>query len=290
VRAVHAYEDCSLAQFEAAHRLGKACLYDLPIGFYPAWQATETALLARFADWIPTGGLPSSRYARVEQKLKEMQLADVVLVPSEFVEQTVLAHHPAKAVVRAPYGVDAAFWSPASGARPAGPLRFLFAGQLSVRKGVPLLLEAWRAAALDDAELELVGSWQLSESARAALPANVRCSPPCPRAALRERFRGADVFVLPSYFEGLALVTLEAMACGLPVIATPASGASHLVGEANGRLVPTGNVEALVESLRWMASHRERLGDMGRAARATAERASWDEYRKCVNRCAERFA
>ena len=44
VTAVHAYEDCSLSQFEEAKRLGKACIYDMPIGYYPAWENTQREL------------------------------------------------------------------------------------------------------------------------------------------------------------------------------------------------------------------------------------------------------
>ena len=44
VTAVHSYEDCSLWQYEEAKRLGKACVYDMPIGYYPAWEQTQAEL------------------------------------------------------------------------------------------------------------------------------------------------------------------------------------------------------------------------------------------------------
>ena len=101
VTAVHSYEDCSARQFEEAKRLGKACIYDLPIGFYPAWMQTQQELAKKYADWLPASGLTSSRFARPRQKLHEMELADLVLVPSSFVEGTVRAHAPEKRVARA---------------------------------------------------------------------------------------------------------------------------------------------------------------------------------------------
>ena len=52
VSAIHSYEDCSLWQFAEAKRLGKACVYDMPIGYYPAWEQTKSEL-ARVYD--PTG-------------------------------------------------------------------------------------------------------------------------------------------------------------------------------------------------------------------------------------------
>lgn len=287
VTAVHAYEDCSLWQFEEARRLGKACLYDLPIGYYPAWEQTQTALARRYADWLPPGGLPASRYVRPEQKRREMELADLVLAPGSFVEQTIHMFHPEKKVARAAYGVDLDFWCP--GAQPAArpgadrPLQFIYAGQLSIRKGIPALLQAWEAAALADAELQLVGLWQLAAEKKLALPTGVSWSPPCASEALREKYRSADVFVFPSYFEGFGLVLLEAMACGLPAIASEATAGPDVMTEDCGRVVPTGDSEALIESLRWFDRHRDRLPAMGRAARTQAERCTWEEYRRCVS-------
>ena len=210
VTAVHAYEDCSLLQFQEAKRLGKACLYDMPIGYYPAWQQAQSELARKYGEWLPAGGLPSDRYARPEQKRDEMALADLVLVPGSFVESTIRTFHPEKKVVRASYGVDCDYWHSPSRVRNDGPLRFIYAGQLSLRKGIPVLLAAWRKAALRDAELELVGSWHLAESKR-LMPSGVVLLPPLSREALRERYCAADVFVFASFFEGLSLALLEAV-------------------------------------------------------------------------------
>src|SRR5437588_10676872 len=88
ITAIHSYEDCSLWQFEEAKRRGKACIYDMPIGYYPAWQKIEAELARKFSDWLPADGLPSRRFVRPEQKRREMELADLVLAPSNFVSDT----------------------------------------------------------------------------------------------------------------------------------------------------------------------------------------------------------
>lgn len=282
VTAVHAYEDCSAWQFEEARRLGKACIYDMPIGYYPAWEETQAELARNYPDWLPAGGLPSDRYARPAQKRREMELADLVLVPCSFVERTIRAFHPHKKLARAIYGVDVEFWRPAAEKPQGSALRFIYAGQSSLRKGIPMLLAAWEAAAMRDAELELVGAWHLAEGKRLALPNGVRWTPPCSRDVLRTRYQAADVFVFPSFFEGFGLVLLEAMACGLPVIASEATAGPDVVTETCGRVVPTGNMEALVEALRWHDQHRGRLPAMRRAARGQAERFTWENYRHSV--------
>jgi glycosyltransferase involved in cell wall biosynthesis len=289
VTAVHAYEDCSLWQFAEAKRLGKGCLYDMPIGYYPAWERTQAELVRTYTDWLPAGGLPLNRYVRPDQKRLEMELADLVLVPSTFVEKTIRSFHPEKTLAQAPYGVDREFWRPATGRRREGALRFIYAGQLSLRKGIPLLLEAWEKAVLRDSELELVGTWQLAESKRVALPRGVTHWPPCSREALRERYRAADVFVFPSFFEGFGLVLLEAMACGLPAIASDSTAGPDVLTQNCGRLIPTGNLEALVEGLRWFDRHREQLPALSRAAKDRAERCTWENYRRCVTEAVAPF-
>lgn len=287
VTAVHSYEDCSQGQFEEAKRLGKACIYDLPIGFYPAWESTLEALARTYADWLPASGLPASRHVRPGQKLREMALADLVLVPSSFVEESVRAHAGDKRIARAAYGVDLKFWRPSEDPPSSRPLNFLYAGQISLRKGIPLLLEAWEKAGMGDAQLDLVGIWQLAESRLARLPANVRVAPPCSKEELRDRYRQADVFVFPSYFEGFGLVLLEAMACGLPALASDATAGPDVLTESCGRVVPRGALEPLIEALRWFRKSRDRLPEMSRAARTEAERWTWEDYRRSVTQAVE---
>jgi glycosyltransferase involved in cell wall biosynthesis len=277
VTAIHAYEDCSLWQFVKAKRLGKACIYDMPIGYYPAWERAQTALMKKYADWLPAGGL-SPQVPR-EQKCREIELADLVLVPSSFVADTVRDFHPDKAVALAPYGVDLAGWPAAPTRTPQDTITFLFAGQCSVRKGVPLLLEAWRAANLKHARLLLVGSWQLAEVKKKELPPRCEWVGPVSSQELRRFYHRADVFVFPTNFEGRALVIGEALASGLPVLTTHASGVEDLVDDACGRVLPPDNLESVVEGLRWFDQNRHRLPAFSRAARTSAERCTWEHYR-----------
>lgn len=281
VTAVHSYEDCSLWQFAEAKRLGKACVYDMPIGYYPAWEKVEADLARRYVDWLPADGLPSSLHVRPDQKRKEMELADIVLVPSTFVAQTIAEYEPNKKIALAPYGVDTDFWATTRTRPTRDILTFLFAGQCSLRKGIPLLFAAWEAAGLSHAKLKLVGQWQLAGRFN-DLPRNVEWVGPVPKDRLREYYAEADVFVFPTFFEGRALVVSEALSGGLPVISTPASGADDLIDDSCGRLIPTGNLEALVESLRWFDKNRERIPEMGQSAKLQASRSTWENYGRRV--------
>src|SRR5262249_28462262 len=164
VSAIHAYEDCSLWPFIEAKRLRKACIYDLPSPYYPAWEKIQVELSRKYSDWMPFNCFPAARGVRLEQKRKEMELADLTLVASRYSEAMVREFYPHKDIARAPYGVDAEFWRPAPTYKQPGPLRFIYAGTVSVRKGMALLIEAWSKAGLRDAGLTLVGSWELAGS------------------------------------------------------------------------------------------------------------------------------
>ena len=113
--------------------------------------------------------------------------------------------------------------------------------------------------------------------------------PPCSSQALRDRYRESDVFVFPPFAEGFGLVLLEAMACGLPVIASESSGASEVIRAGCGFVTPPGDLDRLVELLRWFGLHRDELPGMGREARSQAERCTWGNYRSLVTRAVSKM-
>ena len=282
VTAVHAYEDCSLWQFIEAKRLGKACIYDMPTCYYPEWERIRVKLCRTYSDWFPSQESSVAHSIRLEQKQREMTLADLTLVASRYVEATIREFYPHKHIARIPYGVDAEFWTPRPGNKQPGPLRFIYAGYISVRKGVPLLIEAWSKAELRDAELALVGPWELADSKRGSLPRGIRWFPACSPRALRDWYRESDVFVFPSYSDGFGLAVLEAMACGLPAIASEASIGPEIVTASCGFTSPPGDLDRLVELLSWFDRNRDELPSMSREARTRAMRCTWNSYRSLV--------
>jgi glycosyltransferase involved in cell wall biosynthesis len=289
VTVVHAYEDCSLWQFQEAKRLGKACVYDMPICYYSAWQKTHAELHQKYSGWLRPNWSPAVHDMPAEQKRQEMALADLTLVPSLYVEATIREFYPHKEIARAPYGVDAEFWTPGPTNKPPGPLQFIYAGHASLRKGIPLLIEAWSKAELPDAELTLVGPWMLADSKRRSLPPGIKWFPPCSPQALRDRYRESDVFVFPSFAEGFGLVLLEAMACGLPAIASEATIGPEIITADSGFITPTGDFDRLVDLLRWFERHRNQLPAMGRQAREQAARWTWSNYRSLVMRAVSKL-
>ncbi len=91
---------------------------------------------------------------------------------------------------------------------------------------------------------------------------------PGERNDVPEIMRGLDCFVLPSLAEGISNTILEAMACGLPVIATDVGGNADLVIDGvTGLIVPAGDVDAIAHSLVRLARSPELAQKMGRAGR-----------------------
>lgn len=95
--------------------------------------------------------------------------------------------------------------------------------------------------------------------------------------ALSEAYASADIFVFPSALETFGLVVVEAMAAGLPVVSSRVGGVRDVVREGEtGYTFDVNDVPALVEGVRQIAVSRERIAQMGRAARAFAETQTWD--------------
>ena len=109
--------------------------------------------------------------------------------------------------------------------------------------------------------------------------------------ALSEAYASADVFVFPSQLETFGLAATEAMASGLPVVASRVGGIPDVVQEGvTGYTFAPGDVAALVEAVRYVMARRERLPEMGRAARAFAETQTWPAMMDAVVDLYERIA
>ncbi len=216
--------------------------------------------------------------AAIKRALVEIALADHVLIPSDFVRQTFLEQgFPGEKLIQIPFGSDTRRFRPSEEVIPR-PFRVLFVGQVGIRKGVPYLLEAWQRLGWQDAELWLMG--RVLPECRPILERYQRIPGLClvgHRDNPVEAYQQADIFVFPSIEEGSALVTYEAMACGLPVVTTPNAGSVVRDG-VEGFIVPIRDVDALAKRVELLRSDERLRREMGKAARARAEKFTWDQY------------
>ena len=185
-------------------------------------------------------------------------------------------------VTTVPNGVDPVTFRPAPGDGPAEPT-VLFVARLVPNKGPDVLLRCVPAvlARHPGARFDLVGEGPMRtrlEGLAGAMGISHAVRFLGLRTDVDEQMRRAAVFVRPSHLEGMPLTILEAMASGLPVVATPVGGTPELVRDGEtGYLVPVDDSEALAAALNSVLDDRPRARDMGRRGRAAVEAGyGWD--------------
>jgi glycosyltransferase involved in cell wall biosynthesis len=223
---------------------------------------------------------PAAHIVRREEAI--YAIADAITVGSNVARQSFLAQGIAPEKVHViPYGVRLDKFAPTD-TRPADVFEVLFAGQISLRKGIPYLLEAFARVRHPDKRLTMVGDVQ--SDLKAILPKlpqdQVVFAGSVPQTELARRMSTSHVLVLSSVEEGFGMVMAQAMACGCPVIASSATGAEHLFadGEA-GFIVPPRDSAALTNRLQQLADDPTLQQRMGAAALECVKRSGgWDRY------------
>lgn len=201
---------------------------------WPGWQDHST-------------NVPENYFRRREQ---EWNLADRIIVNSEFCRRALIRQgvSPEKLIV-VPLSFETSERPPLndhSGCRQH--LRVLWLGQVNLRKGIPYLLEAARQLLSEKVHIDVVGPIGISSDAVASAPSNVTLHGRVDRDQIGEWYRRADLFVLPTISDGFALTQLEAMAHGLPVIATPNCG-DVVRHELDGLIIPPRDARALAQAI-----------------------------------------
>ena len=281
--ATYAYEDGALNTFKQAKKLRLKCNYDMPIGYWrTALRLLEIEIDSK-PEWAAT--LVSFQDSERKHALKdeELRLADRIFVASKFTADT-LKDFPGKLapIEVIPYG-----FPPATGKRiyelmPVNsPLKLLFVGGLSQRKGIAELFAAVETLK-EYVELTVVGQ-KVTDNCpilNKAL-AKHRWIPSLPHTEILKLMQQHDVLVFPSLFEGFGLVITEAMSQGTPVITTHRTAGPDLIEHGNnGWLVEPGSSIALQESIANLIGQRKLIAETGKAAMQTAICRPWDVYGK----------
>jgi glycosyltransferase involved in cell wall biosynthesis len=277
VRALYAYEDGALQQFREAHRTGIHCIYDLPIGYWRANRRISEEEAELQPAWRGTLNALGDSDAKCALKDEELALASTVIVPSTFVKNT-LEMYPgaAKKVVVNPFGVPANIFPARLMTSCAEPLRVLYVGSLTQRKGIAYLFEAIEKAG-KAVTLSVIGRKVGQSKALDQACEKHRWIASLPHAEVLEEMGRHDVFVFPSLFEGLALVQGEALSQGLPVITTPNSGGADILRDGiDGYIVPIRDSDAITARLLQLHEDRVLLHEMSESARERATQLDWD--------------
>ncbi len=256
----------NLEQLELARDIG-ACGLHVQVDPGPAWYRTRKAAQASAPGCARPFSEPSDEF--IGRILAEVRAANKVIVHSEHSRLSLRDEGvPESKMAVVPPAFDPVGVLLPRPIRHGHPLRVLFVGYLCVSKGFHVLVEASRALGREF-EFTAVGESRMLEDYLRSAAYRFRLTGRLSRQGVIAELGKADVLVFPTLSDGFGLVQLEAMAAGVPVIATSNCGAVVQQG-VNGLVVPAGDPDALEKALRRLHDDRVLLAEMSAAAPARA--------------------
>lgn len=221
-------------------------------------------------------------YDTWKRELLEYELADYISIPSSYVKKTFIENGilENKLFVNS-YGVDLSSFRQIE--KKDNVFRVIFVGNLSVRKGSYYLIKAFNELNLQNSQLIHIGA--ISEEIEPIIQnfKNKKMSflGHQPQNELYKYYSQGSVFVLTSLEEGMAMVQLQAMACGLPLICTTNTGGEDLISKdgEEGFVIPIRDENALKEKLTFLYNNPEIAKQMGNKAKVKVSSGyTWDDY------------
>jgi starch synthase len=286
LRGVYAYDDGALAHFRQAQKMGLQRIYDLPIGHWRVLKEITIEESEAQPAWRGTMKSLTDSAAKYERKDAEIELADVVIAASTFTRQTLQRFPMTKQVIVVPYGMPEVTAPPRPATNPDNPLRVLFVGALTQRKGISYLFDAMKMLG-KAATLTVIGRRDGQAKALDEACARHRWLETLSNPEVLQEMQQHDVLAFPSLFEGFGLVIGEALSQGLPVITTANTGAPDILRDGvEGFIIPIRSAQAIADKLQLLHGDRELLKHMSDSARARAKRETWDLYEDRVAQAA----
>jgi starch synthase len=265
LRAARAAGKSAVCEFATAHVTAAIRILTEEAEKHPEWAATISNL--HFPDWYRE---------RLEQ---EPHAADVCIAASGFTQRSLEeVGIPTDRIRLLPLAADVDQFQFAE-RRTDGPLKVLFVGGIGQRKGIKYLLQAVQQLNSPQIQLSLLGPAPADDRPLKEYSKWYHYLGRTDQAGVVRQMQQADVLVLPSVFEGFGLVIVEAMATGLPVIASTHSCAPEVIRDGvDGFVLRPEDVNGLAERIAWCAEHRAELVPMGAHAYEQAQQFSWDAH------------
>lgn len=273
-------ERCAFESLKVARNLGIRSLHDCP-------QLHPVALDLLMKEAAERAGMKwdgfSDGPAMIERKINEYDLANHLMVYSDFQKVSFTSQGVSEDKIFVnPLWVDVDFWHPQekSYSKPVNsPLKLLFVGELSFRKGLPFLFEALKKL---DAPVQLMlagrstGQFPIPDQVGKA---KLKAVGAVTKNRLRELYVESDLMVLPSVADAFGWVAVEAMACGVPVVLTENCGAP--VPDPEWR-VPALNSTAIASRLQYYLDKPEKLSLDATLSRAFARQFTPKRFRETM--------
>ena len=219
-----------------------------------------------------------------QMRLKEeLELSEYFLAGSSFVKHSLeYSGVDSNSIFVVNYGVNLKQFTAGDKHRNNDePLRLLFTGNCSYRKGIHHLLAVVSEFSKKDVVLTIAGGYDANSTLYKQYSScdNIEFLGFVTRDVLHKVYHNSDVFVLPSLAEGFAMVSLEAMSAGLPVICTTNSGCNDIIKDGyNGFVIDVSDEMLLKEKIVWFVSNKDKIGNMARNSVISVSDHSWDDY------------
>jgi len=270
------YEECCLRTFRKAKKLGHTTVLDLAQIHYKEIEAISLQFPV-FSE-IYTNKNLRTRINNI--KAEELDLADYIICLSTFAKDSLLKHgippskiqvvnlgfDPEKFIPKNNYNIDS-----------QKKLKLVFAGTLTKRKGLDQLFRL-----LDDFPIEIelciIGAIADAGEMFNEYKSRIQWYPYLEQQEMNKVFNDSDVFIFPSYLDSWAMVVVEAMACGLPVLVSENTGAKDAVHESCGEILPVGNYKELKEKIAYIILHKEYITKKGQASVVQVMQYKWQNY------------
>ena len=214
--------------------------------------------------------------------LEDCWNTDILLVNSDFVKNTFVQYgYDSRKIYVVTQGVRDDFFNLKNEYSIRGTMKILFTGGFGFRKGAEYILRACQVLdSMDfDYELIVVGDHTEGKELVKNIPIkNIKLVGFLPQVELKQYLKSSDIYLFPSLVEGCASSGLEAMAAGLPVIATYESGLPIRDGE-NGIIISSKNVDQIVENILYLAKYEDVRKKFGQnAAQLISTEYTWTKY------------
>ncbi len=253
---------------------------------------TQQALLVEESERLKAPP-PGFHQREVRRRVQEYERADAVLCPSQFVKKSFLERGFSEDQIHVvPYG----FTLPASGTNPVprdDVFRVLYVGTIHLRKGLRYLIQAFARLKAPKKELLLVGpKTENTGFDDLSIPEGVRFHGVARGEELARLYQSATVFAQPSIEEGLSLVLGEALAYGLPLVATENTGARDLFADGReGFIVPIRDDAIIAEKLQQLSDDRALRQRMSESSKTRAlELNGWERCGKLLMEAMRKIA
>lgn len=216
----------------------------------------------------------------VDREVREFAEADYIVLPSLYAKKTFIEQgiRPEK-ILQVPYGANLSLFRPLP--KYDNVFRVVYVGGMTLQKGVHYLLQAFSELRLPNSELLLVGG--ASDEIRPFFKkyeGSFSWVGAVPHRRLNRLYSQGSVFVLNSIDDGFGMVIMQAMACGLPVIATTNTGGPDIIQDGKeGYIIPIRNTEVLKERLVKLYEDKKLRDEMSFAALARVKEGfGWADY------------